>query len=234
MKKSILLILTLTFCLAFAKAQITIMPYGRMDFSNNINHQMHPIMDCDTDFELDIYKFSTTVGIDVNYIFTRNWSLKTGIMYQEMGNRQIGGMTRSSNNRLVNINREVAIHYLNLPLQIQYNFRPQKTFSPYIAVGSIFHLNTSNSLKTIRYDEHSMPYLLSETSSLRSNVDNYTARKYNVSIKADIGLNYQLTSKLFLQNFLSANFLLLPTIDDTNSEIKHYNIGLGLGLGYSI
>lgn len=55
---------------------------------------------------------------------------------------------------------------------------------------------------------------------------------FNLIGMMDFGFNYLLTEKLFLHTFLAGNMTILPTIQSLSFNNRHFNIGLGFGVGY--
>jgi long-subunit fatty acid transport protein len=232
MKKSLFAIVGLFLFSFNSFAQISVTPYFRVDASNFL---MTPSKEMKLEYGITTqmnqkFKLNYTYGFDVNYDFSPKWSLKTGLMYQEMGSRS-GQAYYFEDNVFKSWEREISHKIISIPIQAQYNFRADKRFSPYIALGGAVGLNTYNSIKTTYFDE-------------QNNVSNITdfellsyaggmPRKFNISAKADFGFNYKLTEKLSLNMFMSGNMLLTPSTQNVDFNNRHFNIGTGLGLKYS-
>lgn len=232
MKKTVLAIVGLFLFSFSAFAQLSVTPYFRVDVSNFISTPLSKLRkDYNLKTELgDNFKLNYTYGFDVNYDFSPKWSLKTGLMYQEMGSRS-GQAYYFEDNVFKSLERELSHKIISIPIQAQYNFRADKRFSPYIALGGAVGFNAYNSMKTTYFDE-------------QNNVTNTTdykllaysggmPRQFNVSAKADFGFNYKLTEKLSLNVFMSGNMILTPIHQRFGYSNRHFNIGTGIGLKYS-
>lgn len=220
---------------AFANGQISVMPYFRIDKSNLV--QKSEGLYCNGWSCSGIEsKSAYSTGIDIDYRFLPNWSVKTGLMYQEMGNlvpeRELSILFWDNGNLnffYADVKSEVTWRFLNIPIQLQYNFRNDKRFSPYIALGGMIN-------KTLGQGEYAK-HTYSENGIEKEvgvpiiEVGDST-RQINFSPKTDIGFQYNVSPQINIQAFASANVLLLPTT--TYFENRFYNIGIGLGVAYSI
>lgn len=233
MKKSTLLIITILSLSTFVNAQWTITPYARVDYSNKTAHEVIVLMGCDyPERGYSRPKFGGTVGIDLNYDFTPNWSLKTGLMFQEMGNNIPRYQLYISDIKgYLNQYGEVTLQFISVPIQAQYNFNSKKRFSPYIALGTALNINILN-------DESRTHFYSNEgiktTTILSLSETDYTMRRFNISTKIDVGFNHKLTEKVSLNSSISLNRLMLSISENRYLTEKYYNIGLGLGIGYVI
>lgn len=230
MKKSILLLFTLTFSLAFANAQTLMMPYGRADISNRILLNDETISVRNT-LKSDS-RFAYSFGVDVIHNFTPKWRLKTGLMFQKMGNQLAPfSFYLTEEGKEVDIYTVFDLHFYNLPIQIQYNINPEKRFSPYVAIGGMINRKVINIYYDYHYfyikDGQEIPVALPQYDIL------YWVNRYNLSPKVDIGFDYRISPQLFLNTFVSGN-LLLRSMGQVYGNTRYYNIGIGLGLGYTI
>lgn len=230
MKKITLLLFTLFFISAFANAQMTITPYGQVDYSRKFVENTGW---CYTGWE-GLYtrpKLSYAFGADVQYNFTPNWSIKTGLMFQEMGNNMVRKIYISEEKGYLNLYSKVSLQFINIPLQAQYNFRASKRFSPYIALGGTASRNISGSKTTTRF--YSNEGIETTTKTPIAEIA-YLEKKYNFSIKTDIGFTYKLNEKLSLNTFISRNVQLLKTSISPDAIDRYYNNGLGVGLSFKV
>lgn len=214
-------------------AQISVTPYFQADFSNFIST---PSKELKLEYDLSTqlgneYKLNYTYGFNVNYDFTEKWSLKTGIMFQEMGSQSDKSYFLNDDEQFEAIHYELSHKFISIPIQAQYNFRAGKRFSPYIALGGALALNTSNRITTTLFDTNDEIDDVIENELL--NFYGGTPRKFNISAKMDIGFNYKLTEKVSLNTFVSGNMLLNPATKSTDFSMRHFNIGAGVGLKYS-
>lgn len=214
-------------------AQLSVTPYFQVDLGNflEIPSTEGQLLGITHDIGGE-FKINYTYGVDVTYDFNPKWSLKTGLMYQEMGN-QTGQLHYFEDDVFKSLNREFSHQFVTIPLQAQYNFRADKRFSPYVAFGGALNINTYNSMKTSYFDENN-----NLTNTTDFELLDYTGgmpRKFNISAKADVGFNYKFTEKWSLNTFISTNALLNPAFGAGNDIIKshHFNIGVGMGLKYS-
>lgn len=233
MKKPIVVISLLMFISAFANAQISIMPYAQGDFS----HYFFSPESSDKEVakkSKDILKpkLGYTFGVNVNYKFNQNWSLQTGLMFQEMGEKTL--KTNFNSNPQIDTWDAFSIthhyQYINIPIQASYHFTTDGKLSPYVALGAALNINTQSFIKSTLYEDE-----LRETTKIDiENLEHLDIRPVNFSTKVDFGFSYELSEKVHLNTFLSGNMLLLTTSKNHIYKQRHFNIGLGIGVGYSI
>lgn len=236
MKKSILLIVAITFFSAFANAQITITPYAQADFCTRIlspESTLSPEM-VENIQELYAPKIGYTTGINVQYDFNSKWAFKTGLMFQDMG-------SKVSETDLIFTNPDIVLfdayklieHYqfINIPVQMQYNFNADSKFSPYIAFGGSVNLNVNNYVISTLY---TVEEVYDRTKFQFDDASDYEKQTINFSVKTDVGFRYKLNEKFDLNTFISGNVLLLPTNQNNSYNPRHLNIGIGFGVGYAI
>lgn len=213
-------------------AQLSVTPYFQVDLGNFVST---PSQEMKETYNLNArlgnqFKVNYTYGLDVTYDFTPKWSLKTGLMFQEMGN-QSHLLSYLEDDVFKSRQQQFSHRFITIPLQAQYNFRAGKRFSPYVALGGALNINTYNSIKTSYFDEYNN--LTSVTNFELIDYYGGNPQRFNFSAKADVGFNLKLTEKLSLNTFVSGNMLLNPSIDRRDFRSRHFNIGAGLGLKYS-
>jgi opacity protein-like surface antigen len=224
MKKSILAIAALLVFSFTSFAQMTITPYVQGDFSYAIPFK-----------EKQAYKdnlspqLGYTFGINIDYAFNEKWSLKTGLMFQNMGDKY----PYQSVSPLIGIwfdayELKQNYQFINIPIQAQYNFNTESKFSPYVALGAAVNWNMNSYYISKKYanDER--------IDRTKGQFDDNYKQTINFSAKTDIGFRYQFNEKLALNTFLSGNMLLLPTSKNDYYKLHHYNIGLGVGLSFKV
>ncbi|NJN78617.1 MAG: hypothetical protein HC803_10090 [Saprospiraceae bacterium] len=103
--------------------------------------------------------------------------------------------------------------------------------SPYIAFGSAINWYVNGFYNSSTYDANDEQVT---TKFKFQDQEGFDIRQVNISAKTDVGFNYQLTEKLNLSTFISGNMLLLTTNKTNFYNPRNFNIGLGIGVGYSI
>lgn len=226
MKKSIVVISLLMFISALANAQISIMPYVQSDYSH-----FATFPDAENQYR-SYYKPETrpklgyAVGTTIEYHINKKWAFQTGLEYQNMGS-----VAERSTHDIVDplfsytISRENH-HFINIPIQMKYHFTNDKKSTPFIAFGTSLNWNVSSVYLSEGFVNEE---LIIKT---KSRIEN--PQTINFAANVDIGCKRKLTEKLTLNTFLSGNMLLLPTRKNDIHNDRHFNIGLGIGLGYSI
>lgn len=235
MKKSIFIICALLLFNLSSFAQMTITPYGRADlshFATPFNAEMQP--------QGYAYRKQTqpklayTTGIAVDYAFNEKWALKTGVEFQEMGDKRISttffepGPVYEPLDKIVTIQSH---QFINIPIQMQYHFTNDKKATPFIAIGTSVNWNIRNQVSSQGFYQNE---LVSNGTYNRRDNENFKPQKINFAINLDAGFKRPLTEKLTLNTFLSGNMLLLPTMKSDDYNSRHFNIGVGLGVGYAI
>lgn len=223
MKKSIFTIFTLLILSAFANAQITIMPFVQGDFA-------HLVRFSNARYQEDFTpKLSYTFGISGNYAFSKKWELKSGLIFQDMGGQREINISFQPGNTFEYALQEIHYQFISIPIQMQYNFNSSRKITPFIAFGTSVNWNINS---YIFGEGISNGEVVEEE---KSDVKDIT-RTLNLGTNFSTGLQRKLTKKLNLNLFISGNILLLSTrISEFNFEnARHFNIGLGIGLGYTI
>lgn len=220
MRKQFLAITVLLFVSLTSFAQISVRPYYQVDLSSAFNK---------AEFTLETPKLGYTIGADVNYQIAPNFDIKTGLMFQKMGNKTELAYL-STPDGFVNRQFDLTYNYVSIPLQIQYNLNQDSRFVPYLAVGAALNMNTTNYVKTSYYDLNEE--LISSTVLELLGNNGGSIRKFNVSAKVDLGFNYKMTDNLSLNMSISTNIFLLSTNNDFISDNRHFNTGIGIGISY--
>lgn len=233
MKKSITFLVTFLLISVFSNAQITFTPYVQADFTSYTAfiidgdfqdyEAYQELLDYKQNFSQPMLIYNT--GIYINYPINEKWEIKSGLTFQEMSDRTVRNQPIGFPNldKIENISYH---NFLTIPLQVQYNLKPIKRLSPYFSFGSNLYRNIESGYRDIIYYGNGR---VSETYDVIN-----ILRKVNFSLKTDFGFEYKITEKLNWNAFISSNFLILPTIKNDFFNLRHYNIGLGLGLGYTI
>lgn len=224
MKKSILAIAAL-FIFSFPSfAQMTITPYVQANLSSAI-----PFKNKQSYKDNLSPKLAYTFGVNVDYAFNEKWSLKTGLMFQNMGDKY----AYSPVSPLIDTwfdayELKQNYQFINLPIQAQYNFNAESKFSPYVALGAAVNWNVNSYYVSNLYLNEE------KIDRTKEEFDNDYKQTINFSLKTDVGFRYQFNERLSLNTFFSGNMLLLPTTKNNYYEPHHFNIGLGVGVGYAI
>jgi hypothetical protein len=230
MKKSILAIAALLVFSFTSFAQMTITPYVQGDFSHFATFPEQNEKESAKEYRQDMFrpKISYTTGIAINYALNEKWEIKSGLIFQEMGAKIPYTEFPAAPGSSFNAYKITHHHqFLAIPVQAQYNFSSDHKFQPYIAFGGDIRWNTKNYYRSKTYNDGELANYTKEEFVL-------TRQKINFSIKSDIGFQYQLLERLSLNTFFSGNILLLPTIQNDIFNIRHFNIGIGAGVAYSI
>jgi opacity protein-like surface antigen len=208
------------FIFAFANAQITITPFVQGDLAHVANFS-------DPDNSGEDPKFSYSLGVGINYAFSKKWELKSGLTFQDMGNKwETNLYVTSGVNPIDKIAQRVHYQFLSIPIQLQYNFNTNKKTTPFVALGTSLNWNVNN----IGY--YNTFYRGEPVLELKGDIQDI--RQFNLGANLNTGIKQQLTEKLNLNVFISGNLLLLKTSKDAFDNARHFNVGLGLGLGYTI
>lgn len=213
-------------------AQLSVTPYFQVDLGNFLHippKEMKVLYGINPTLG-DHFKVNYSYGLDVTYDFTPKWSLKTGIMLQEMGHKSYK-LHYFENDVFKGKQVTSSLKFITIPVQAQYNFRAKKRFSPYIAFGAALNINTQNTLQTTYFDANNnitditnIPLTVSYAGS---------PQQFNISTKVDFGFNYKLTNHLSLNAFISNNALLRSAVSRIDDRFHYFNIGAGVGLKYS-
>ena len=232
MKKSIIFIFTLLLISTFAKAQITITPFVQGDMSHFITIAKSDFKTVAKTVRQDITqpKITYSTGIMLNYVFSEKWELKTGVEFQDMGDRykfnfDVIGITENGQDYDV-LEELNHFQFINIPIQLQYNFINDKKSIPFIAFGLGWNRNINNYSTKEYYNNQKLVF--------EEKINEFDVQKSNFTFNLDGGFRQQLTEKLNLNLFLSGNILLFSTFNSTLFGHRHFNIGLGVGLGYTI
>jgi hypothetical protein len=241
MKKSILLILSMTLLVVFANAQITIMPYvqGGMSYRTTPQKNYFQIGSVKSDISRKP-TFGFGSGLLINYQFNEKLEIRTGIEYQNAGIKQeIKYKTTDPNYAFTftfvgivgNVNRvklQTNSTYINIPLQAQYNLKSIKNTVPYIALGTNFSwfVQDNSFAEGFLNDE-----FVGETS--------YKSEPNNVwftGVNLDFGIQQKINERFAFNAFVSGDIILsrIGKYSAFSLEYQPYNVSLGIGLAYSI
>lgn len=236
MKKSIFIICALLLFNLSSFAQMTITPYTQADLTYRILSPESTLSVENIENVKEMYtpKLGYTFGANLQYDFNEKWALKTGVMFQDMGDKIVErDLIWSNPDHLLFDGYKLIHHYqfINIPIQAQYNFSSTSKFSPYIAFGGSVNWNVKNYYVSTLYQEEEV---YSRSTDDFNNSYLYEKQTINFSVKTDVGFCYKLNEKFSLNTFLSGNILLLPTNQSNVYNPRHFNIGVGLGVGYAI
>lgn len=235
MKKTILLIFTLTFFLNFVNAQVTITPYVQAGI--NFDTPNPDFIISSDHIITNNPKIGHAAGLLINYRFVRSFELRVGVAYQDLGDKGSVEYVNNTPSSSLNVflldvgevdfvESRTRTTHIHLPLQLQYNFEPVESFTPYIALGTNFSWHTGGTTLSKGYLEDE--YI----GEVKNNYDFENVASWGANF--DIGFNRQITEKLALNAFISSNADLFRISSDFGLDARRYNISLGLGLGYAL
>lgn len=161
-----------------------------------------------------------TVGVSVNYNLDENWSFTTGLTYTLLSSQ-----LRSGSDRYY-YNSEQSLHYIGIPLKINYNIWRNRKLSIYLSAGGQVEKNVSGKLTT----DYIVDNKLESTKK-----DNISVDQLQLSLNTAIGIQYNLSKKigLYAEPGVSYYFKNKSEIETIYKE-KPLNIGLHFGLSLSL
>lgn len=161
-----------------------------------------------------------TVGVSVNYNLDENWSFTTGLTYTLLSSQLRSGSD------LYYYNSEQSLHYIGIPLKINYNIWRNRKLSIYLSAGGQVEKNVSGKLTT----DYIVDNKLESTKK-----DNISVDQLQLSLNTAIGIQYNLSKKigLYAEPGVSYYFKNKSEIETIYKE-KPLNIGLHFGLSLSL
>lgn len=166
------------------------------------------------------HKQPVTIGVSVNYHLNEKWSLASGLSYT-----MLSSDLKSGSNSDYYYSKQ-TLHYIGIPLNINYNIWKNKKISFYASGGGVVEKNISGKLTT--------NYVLDNT--IESNGDeNISIDELQWSINGSMGFQYNLSNKIgiYAEPGMSYYFNNQNKIETLYKE-KPFNFKLQFGLRFSL
>lgn len=166
------------------------------------------------------HKTPVTFGASVNYNIGKRWGIGTGVTYTKLSSDLHSG----SDSNYLQSNQ--TIHYVGIPVQVNYNVIKQPRFTGYLTAGTLIEKSVSGSLKTKYIVENVVKDETEEKLSVKST---------QFSVNAAAGVQVNLTNNLgiYAEPGLGYHFKDNTSLNTVYKE-KPLNFNLKLGLRLSL
>ncbi|MTG98229.1 outer membrane beta-barrel protein [Myroides sp. BIT-d1] len=165
------------------------------------------------------HKAPITAGVSIGYQLTDKWSLATGVTYTRLSSELKAG---AGSNRMVS---EQTIHFIGIPLQVNYNLFKVGDFSTYATVGTLFEKSVSGKTET--------SYIVNNVVSDRV-TGNVNIKTLQVSANTAIGMQYKLSKLvgIYVEPGVQYHFENSSDIGTIYKE-KPFNFNMKAGLRFN-
>lgn len=166
------------------------------------------------------HKMPVTFGASVYYNIGKRWGIGTGITYTKLSSDLHSGSD------LNYIQSDQTIHYVGVPVQVNYNVIKKAGFTGYLTAGTLIEKSVSGSLKTKYVVENT---LKDETE------EKLSSKPTQISVNAAAGVQLNITNKLgiYAEPGLGYHFKDNSTLNTIYKE-KPLNFNLKFGLRLSL
>lgn len=166
------------------------------------------------------HKQPLTVGISVNYDIDKKWSITSGLTYTKLSSDLRSGSSSYY------YSSEQTLHYIGIPLNINYNIWRGKSLSIYLSGGGKAEKNISGNLAT--------KYTLEDKSESKLD-EKISIDQLQWSVNGFMGIQYDVTKKLglYVEPGVSHHFKNNSEIETIYKE-KPTNFSLQIGLRFSL
>lgn len=166
------------------------------------------------------HKMPVTFGASVYYNMGKRWGIGTGITYTKLSSDLHSGSD------LNYIQSDQTIHYVGVPVQVNYNVIKKARFTGYLTAGTLIEKSVSGSLKTKYVVENT---LKDETE------EKLSSKPTQISVNAAAGVQLNITNRLgiYAEPGLGYHFKDNSTLNTIYKE-KPLNFNLKFGLRLSL
>jgi hypothetical protein len=235
MKKSILFILSILFISTFVNAQIKIMPYAQMCFSDlNIQENGYPY----GQIVNETPRLGASAGFLLSFNITDWLEIGTGFRYQDIGTNLTmtyyysaahSGVTRLNGVGDINLTiDEISYPFISIPFHAQFNLPKINNITPYVVIGA----DIAAAFKMdVNIEGYFRGEYIGETTMERI-VPNPVIGRGNIGI----GIKKKMSERFIFNAFVMGDFTIadLDVIETSSFFYKPYSVNLGLGLSYII
>lgn len=162
------------------------------------------------------HKMPVTFGASVYYSIGKRWGIGTGITYTKLSSDLHSGSDANY------IQSDQTIHYVGVPVQVNYNVIKKAAFTGYLTAGTLIEKSVSGSLKTKYVVENT---LKDETE------EKLSSKPTQISVNAAAGVQLNITNRLgiYAEPGLGYHFKDNSTLNTIYKE-KPLNFNLKFGL----
>jgi hypothetical protein len=166
------------------------------------------------------HKMPVTFGASVYYNIGKRWGIGTGITYTKLSSDLHSGSD------LNYIQSDQTIHYVGIPVQVNYNVIKKASFTGYLTAGTLIEKSVSGSLKTKYVVENT---LKDETE------EKLSSKPVQISVNSAAGVQLNITNRLgiYAEPGLGYHFKDNSTLNTIYKE-KPLNFNLKFGLRLSL
>ena len=166
------------------------------------------------------HKMPVTFGASVYYNIGKRWGIGTGITYTKLSSELHSG------SNLNYIQSDQTIHYVGVPVQVNYNVIKKPAFTGYLTAGTLIEKSVSGSLKTKYVVENT---LKDETE------EKLSSKPTQISVNAAAGVQLNITKRLgiYAEPGVGYHFKDNSTLNTIYKE-KPLNFNLKFGLRLSL
>lgn len=166
------------------------------------------------------HKMPVTFGASVYYNIGKRWGIGTGITYTKLSSDLHSGSDANY------IQSDQTIHYVGVPVQVNYNVIKKPAFTGYLTAGTLIEKSVSGSLKTKYVVENT---LKDETE------EKLSSKPTQISVNAAAGVQLNITNRLgiYAEPGLGYHFKDNSTLNTIYKE-KPLNFNLKFGLRLSL
>jgi hypothetical protein len=166
------------------------------------------------------HKMPVTFGASVYYNIGKRWGIGTGITYTKLSSDLHSGSD------LNYIQSDQTIHYVGVPVQVNYNVIKKAGFTGYLTAGTLIEKSVSGSLKTKYVVENT---LKDETE------EKLSSKPTQISVNTAAGIQLNITNRLgiYAEPGLGYHFKDNSTLNTIYKE-KPLNFNLKFGLRLSL
>lgn len=166
------------------------------------------------------HKQPVTMGVSLSYNLDEKWSLTSGLTYTILSSE-----LRSGSDSYF-YTSEQTLHYVGIPLNVNYNVWDNKKVSVYLSGGGLVEKNISGKLKTGYFVDN----------KFKSNKeDKISVEQLQWSLNTSVGISYNLSSKVGLYAEPGVSYYLKNGSEvETIYKEKPVNFSLRLGLRISL
>lgn len=166
------------------------------------------------------HKMPVTFGVSVYYNIGKRWGIGTGITYTKLSSELHSGSDANY------IQSDQTIHYVGVPVQVNYNVIKKAAFTGYLTGGTLIEKSVSGSLKTKYVVENA---LKDETE------EKLSSKPTQISVNAAAGVQLNITNRLgiYAEPGVGYHFKDNSTLNTIYKE-KPLNFNLKFGLRLSL
>lgn len=127
------------------------------------------------------HKIPVTLGISMYYNLGKKWGIGTGINYTKLSSELRSGSESNF------IKSDQTIHYIGVPVQVNYNVIQKGAFTGYVTAGALIEKSVAASVKT--------KYVVND--EVRDEVkENLEAKPFQFSVNTAVGVQLKVANKI--------------------------------------